>query len=154
MKQGIIGIVALTVIGIGLMVSAQAAVVENIKRPVDESCFNDCTEEWVDFHGYVHEALKVTDDGNGGFHISNHINYRDVTGTGENSGDNYRVTGAYNINVNLKAGVEFTEVHNGQIIRPGKGGNFLVHFTYHMTANANGEVTSYVDNIEIKCTDQ
>ena len=155
MKQGIIGIVAFTVIAtviaLGLMTSTQAAVVENSKSPISMTWYNDCSGEDVEFHGYIHEVYRVTDDGNGGFHIGANINYAQATGTGLSSGDHYQVSGAYADNFNLKAGEVYTSVHHGQIIRPGKEGNGLFHFTYHYTINANGEMTSYVDKFDVKC---
>ena len=151
MKQVIIGIVAFTVIAIGLLTSTQAAVVENSWSPIDMIFYNDCTGEDVEFHGDIHEVYSVTVDGNGGFHVSYKINYAEATGTGLSSGDHYQVSGTYADNFNMIPGVVYTEVHHGQIIRPGKGGNGLFHFTYHYTINANGELTSYVDKVDITC---
>jgi hypothetical protein len=42
-------------------------------------------------------------------------------------------------------------VNNFRIIGQGPGNNYLVHEVFHVTINANGEVTAYVDNFSIEC---
>ena len=42
-------------------------------------------------------------------------------------------------------------VNNFRIIGQGTGNNFLVHEIVHLTINANGTATNYVDNFSIEC---
>ena len=46
---------------------------------------------------------------------------------------------------------ESTYINNFRIVGQGNGNNFLVHETYHVTVNANGEATAYVDNFRVEC---
>jgi hypothetical protein len=44
-----------------------------------------------------------------------------------------------------------TFVNNFRIIGQGPGNNFLVHENFHLTINANGEVTATHDNFSVEC---
>jgi hypothetical protein len=46
---------------------------------------------------------------------------------------------------------EFTFINNFRIIGQRDGNNLLVHQTVHVTVNANGDVTTIVDNQSIDC---
>jgi len=47
--------------------------------------------------------------------------------------------------------VVYTLANNSRIIGPEQGNNFLVHETYHITLNANGEVAAEMDNFRGEC---
>jgi hypothetical protein len=44
-----------------------------------------------------------------------------------------------------------TFVNNFRIIGQGPGNNFLLHETFHLTVNANGELTTIHDNFSVDC---
>src|SRR5215467_3765370 len=44
-----------------------------------------------------------------------------------------------------------TLVNNFRIIGQGTGNNFLVHETFHITVNADGTMTAFVDNFSVDC---
>ena len=46
---------------------------------------------------------------------------------------------------------EFTAVNNFRIIGQGPDNNYQVHQNVHFTINANGTVTSEVDNSSVDC---
>ena len=48
---------------------------------------------------------------------------------------------------------QFTQtfVNNFRIIGQGPGNNFLVHEVFHITINANGDVTVIHDSISVDC---
>jgi hypothetical protein len=45
----------------------------------------------------------------------------------------------------------YTLVNNFRIIGQGAGNNFLLHETFHITVNANGELTAVADNYSVDC---
>jgi hypothetical protein len=47
--------------------------------------------------------------------------------------------------------VEETFVNNFRIIGQGPGNNFLVHEVFHITFNANGSITAFVDKFSVDC---
>ena len=44
-----------------------------------------------------------------------------------------------------------TFINNFRIIGQGPGNNFLVHENFHLTINANGDVTTVHDNFSVDC---
>ena len=45
---------------------------------------------------------------------------------------------------------EETYINNFRIIGQDPDNNYLVHETFHVTVNANGELTAFVDNFSIE----
>ncbi len=108
-------------------------------------------EEPIKLSGQLHSVFHVTLDNQGGFHLVITTNPQGVTGVGLISGTTYQGTGVGRFNVNGKVGFETTRVDSFKIIGRGTADNNLVQATSHITVNANGEVTSTVDNFFIKC---
>jgi hypothetical protein len=142
----------------GLLSAAYAAAqtsttVERI--PVDDILFVPCAAggagEEVHVTGRAHTVIHTTLDNAGGFHSNVRANLQGVSGTGLTTGDKYQATGAIGMEVNGKVGQEETRVINIHIIGQGNGNNFLAHGLFHMTVNADGTVTSFVDNVRVEC---
>jgi len=97
-----------------------------------------------------HQLLAVTFDAAGGFHLKRHIN---IQGQGSDpaTGINYVVNEAVNDEFNGKVGFEETFVIHYNLIATGKAPNATVFEDFHITVNANGDVTSFHDNIRINC---
>jgi hypothetical protein len=135
--------------------TALAEVTTNDKIPYTASVLVPCAAggagEVVDLSGTLHVLFCTTLDGNGGFHTKYHFQPQGVSGTGQTTGDKYQATGVTQREFNGKVGSEFTFVNNFRIIGQGPGNNFLVHQLVHVTVNANGEVTAFVDNSSIEC---
>jgi hypothetical protein len=74
---------------------------------------------------------------------------------GEGESGQYRIVGGERELTNVGAGDElpitdtFASVFN--LISAGDGDNFLVHVTFHITFNANGEITALVINDRAEC---
>ena len=70
------------------------------------------------------------------------------------TGDTYQPTGVTQgtFNGSLQNGL-YTEtvVNNYRIIGSGPGNNLIVHETFHITVNANGDTTVTHDNLTIDC---
>lgn len=124
--------------------------------PINIGVFVPCAlngaGEVVFLSGDLHALFHFTDDGAGGFHVMSEFNPQGVSGTGLTSGDNYQGTGVTRFDFNAGA-IPFNEtfVNNFRIIGEGTGNNLLIHATFHITVNANGEVTAIVDNFTAEC---
>lgn len=127
----------------------------NIFEPVDMSFFVPCaadgTGEWVSFTGNLHVLFHTTVDENGGFHAIAHFQPQGVNGVGSITGDIYQGTGVSRETLNGLVGESFTYIDNFRLIGEGTGNNYLLHETFHITVNANGEVTADVLNYSVEC---
>lgn len=108
-------------------------------------------EEPIELSGQLHSVFHVTIDASGGVHVVGQTNPQGVTGIGLVTGTQYQGTGVSRFNFNMQAGEEFTSVDSFKIIGRGTTDNLLVQGTFHVTVNANGEVTAVVDNFFVKC---
>ncbi len=135
--------------------SVQAEVQTNIKVPVSIGVFIPCAAggagEVVVLTGNLHVLLRFTVDQAGGIHATSHFQPQGISGVSETTGDKYQGTGVTQTEFNAKLGVEETFVDNFRIIGQGNGNNFLVHENFHITINANGVVTAFVDNLSVDC---
>ena len=66
-------------------------------------------------------------------------------------GDTYHATGETLETFNGKVGFDDTYVNHFKIIGTGTGNNLLIHENFHITVNAKGVVTAYVDNFSAEC---
>jgi hypothetical protein len=126
-----------------------AAVVQNDKFDVATFAFNDCTGEAVAVNVTFHFVTAVTADAAGGFHLKQHVN---VQGSGTSAtGTQYVVSEEDNFELNGSYGVEETEVLHFTLVSKGSAPNEVAQLTFHITVTPNGDVTSYHDNVSIKC---
>jgi hypothetical protein len=130
----------------------------SVKIPIAFPTFVPCAlrgaGEVVDLSGTLHDVFHITLQTNGRFHVTGHDNPQGVIGIGETSGDTYHGTGVTLFHQNGTARgfpFTFTSVNNFRIIGPGPGNNFMVHENFHVTVNANGTVTAFVDNFRVTC---
>ena len=129
----------------------------HVKTPIDITvsvpCALDGVGESVHAIGVLHTRLRTTVDADGGFHTQAHYQTQGISGIGQTSGDKYQLIGVIHQSINGKVGVENTNttVVNGRVIGPGPGNNLFWYYTYHMTVNANGEVTTDFENIRVEC---
>lgn len=112
---------------------------------VQWSAWNQCTGEWVDFSGTGHYSLQGTINKNG-FNFNVHYNASNVVGVGRTTGTIYRAMDSFNYHnkgsfVNGQAVFQQT----GTIRYTSKGNepDLFSEDGWHMTVNANGEVTSF-----------
>ena len=150
-------LVFMGVLSIGVMpVSAAAsAFTSSITFPFDIVVFVPCAAggagEEVALSGTLHDLFHFTVDNRGGVHFKFLDNPQGVTGVGLTTGAKYQATGVTQTGFNAKLGEQTTFVNNFRIIGQGPGNNFLVHENYHVTVNANGTLTAYVDNFRADC---
>jgi hypothetical protein len=123
--------------------------------PIDITVFVPCANggagEDVEITGNLHDLFHVTFDGVGGLHVTVHDNPQGISGFGLTTGDTYRGVGITEEHFNGTVGSTDTFVNNFRIIGNGPGNNFSVHENIHVTINANGELTAFVDNFSVTC---
>jgi hypothetical protein len=150
----------LTVLMILFAVSGASAAAETFTEsaniPLDLEVFVPCAAggagEMVFLSGSLHTQSHFTADGAGGFLTESHFSPQGVSGVGLTSGDKYQATGVTRDSFHVTGlPYESTFVNNFRIIGQGTGNNYLVHENFHLTVNANGEVTASVDNFRVEC---
>ena len=114
-------------------------------------CANGGAGEEVHLTGYLHVTFSQTFDNAGGVHVKMHANPQGISGIGQTTGDQYRGTGVSQDQFNAKVGEEYTFINNFNIIGQGPGNNALVHENFHITIDANGNLTADFDNSHSEC---
>jgi hypothetical protein len=145
------------VVSAALSAPARAENVVNQSVDVDIEVFVPCANggagEVVALSGPLHTLITSTINGN---KVSGkiHLNPQGLSGVGLDTGDRYHGTGVTqdHFNGSLQNGL-YTEtfVNNMRIVGQGSGNNFTVHESFHITINANGEVSSFRENVNADC---
>ena len=146
--------IASVVVGV---TTAQAAVTTNETQTVPFSVFVSCANggagEIISGDLQLHVLITSTVNGN---NVSGKFHFQPQGGSlvGETTGDTYRATGVTqgHFKGSLQNG-QYTEtfVNNFRMIGPGRGNNFLLHETFHITINASGDVTVTHENVSEDC---
>jgi hypothetical protein len=136
--------------------TSNSEVITQIEIPLATTVTVPCAAggagEMVDLTGEVHAVFSATVDANGGLHIATHFNNVGVSGVGLTTGDKYQAAGGDYFVSNSGGGAnEFTFVNNFEMMAPGSGNNLHVHELVHVTVDANGEITTEIDNITVDC---
>lgn len=116
-------------------------------------CANGGAGEFVLIEGTLHILTHVTINGNRAV-IKEQFQPQGTTGVGLTTGDTYRAVGGtkFHDTIPLTNGAQtFTVVNNFRMIGPGPDNNLQIHQNVHITINANGEVTSEVENDSVEC---
>jgi hypothetical protein len=92
----------------------------------------------------------------GSFHINQHLTFADVKGVGENSGIEYRASSNFNTIAfdfdtvgadSISRVVAITLVSVGPVHQP----NLTIQTVLHITINANGDLTSQIEDFRAVC---
>jgi hypothetical protein len=150
-----LGVLALGILAEGTAtVFAQATTIHsNLILDVDDVAFSPCTQENIILTGQEHIVTQTTFDARGGAHITSHLNVLTM-GTGEISGAQYVNTAALNDASNARgpAPFEITVESHIHLISKGDFPNHLIHSIFHLTINANGEITGLTFRRRIECS--
>jgi hypothetical protein len=109
--------------------------------------------EIVVLSGDLHVLFHGTINGNR-FVMKAHFQPQGISGVGLTTGDKYQATGVTQETFGgsfVNGQFSDTFVNNFRIIGQGPGNNFLIHETFHVTVNANGEVTVVHVNFTVDC---
>jgi hypothetical protein len=101
--------------------------------------------------GTLLTTTTITPNRGGGFLLAFHANPQGVTGVGLTSGALYRGTGVTRETITVNGASTDTFVNSFKLIGPGTTPNLLVTQIFHVTVDANGNVTSLVDSTTVKC---
>ena len=130
--------------------------ISNITFPIELFVFVPCANggagEVIDVSGPLHEVFRLTQSSSGNFSLYIHDQPQGVSGVGLTTGAKYQATGITEQSFHFN-GLPFntTFVNNFNMIGQGPGNNFKVHENFHLTVNANGVLTAFVDNFSITC---
>jgi len=126
---------------------------ESFSATVPVDCDNDGTpEDLVELSGDIHVLITETTNDNV---TTAKVQFvpRNVTGTGLITGETYRGVGlTTQTSTQVSDGpLVFTFVNNFYIIGQAGGYRYLVHETFHVTVDADGNVIVQHDNAFITC---
>jgi hypothetical protein len=140
-----------------LAMPAQAEIQANesidISLVVFVPCANGGAGELVFLEGPLHVSISYTINGNN-VSIKSHSQPQGISGVGQTTGDTYHATGVTHDNFKgsfNNGQLNETFVNNFRIIGQGPDNNFTVHENFHLTINANGDLTSFHDNFSADC---
>jgi hypothetical protein len=148
-------IIVLAVLATGLLaVTSASARATTEKIPFDivlapeEAC-----GEAIHLSGTLLAQFRTTETSGGNLAVGFHFNPQGITGVGLTSGATYHATGETQGTTTIKAkgGISDTFVNNFKIIGEGSAQNFLQTDVFHLTVNANGDVTATVERSMIRC---
>jgi hypothetical protein len=114
---------------------------------------NPCTGEPIQFTGTGHFSAHGVINGNR-FSMHSHFNGQGIHGEGLINGTSYTGSEADNSSVNGPASngaFTITETNSFKMVTSGGGNNFTVKALFHVTVNANGDLTVLVDNFSAEC---
>jgi hypothetical protein len=104
-------------------------------------CSNDAI---VRLSGTLHTTFGSHQDANDGYHVTSHSNWQGVTAINEETGEVYRFISNGNTSFTSSASLPFTSntVSHGAVVSAGNGIIFYLHNIYHVTMNAQGEISA------------
>ena len=136
-----------------------AAIVSTFNEvvPIDITTFVPCANggagEFVQAVGRLHQVFTTVINANGTVTVRSHNQPQGLTGVGLTTGDKYQATGV--TQSTDQVGAPFpavsTFINNFRFIGAGSNNNLLIHEEGHLTINANGTLTVFVDHISEEC---
>ena len=93
-------------------------------------------------------VLQLSFDAAGGVHVKIHEQPQRVSGIGQTTGATFQARGVTHQQANTKS---FTFLNTLRLIGQGPAANFSLHQLSHVTVNATGEVTAFVDRATAEC---
>jgi len=152
-----IGITLLTLSFAAVAFSQALAITTNDFVPFAQINLVPCADggagELVLIQGTLHIQQHITINNNRAT-VKSHFQPQGADGVGLSTGDLYNATGVTQEVDTLpltNGAAEFTFINNFRLIGQGPNNNLLVHQTVHTTVNADGTVTSVVDNTSVEC---
>ena len=141
----------------GVSANSAETFTQNESIPIDlivfVSCANGGAGELIFMSGDLHILTHYTLSNSGNYHVKQHFQPQGISGYGEVTGDKYQATGVTQEEFNTNGPLPITDsfVNNFRMIGQGPNNNYQVHQNMHVTINANGVLTSFVDNSSVDC---
>ncbi len=134
---------------------AANAEVDVLTWPIDVAQFVPCAAggagETVTASGQGRVIFRTIVDASGGIHTSFHISYQGVSGSGLSTGDKYQGVGVFQGTSTSSAGSVSTFSTTLRLVGQGSNNNLTVRTQFHLTFNANGELTAIVEGNTLEC---
>lgn len=141
-------LVGLSLVGIDAAAPAPSVLAAtSTSIPLHAIRSNDCTGEQVEITGTIHLVYHVQPGGD----QMGHFNYQNTRAVGLTSGDSFRVSSTDQIHLRAPFPSDVTAVSSFHLISQGQGDNLLVHVLYHITVNAQGDVTTEIMDLTTQC---
>jgi hypothetical protein len=137
------------VAAMGLMLTGQSIAQSSQERAPFASTVDFCGE-LVDLEGEIHVVQNSVTSNSGNVMTKLHINLK-ASGVGQTSGATYQAIETINETFNGSKGFNVTLTQSALLIGQGKAPNFKFSVTFHITVNANGELTAEVVNVSEEC---
>jgi hypothetical protein len=153
-KPSLTAAVLVACVGLSLPAAASAAKVTNYTFHTPAAVMvNPCAPgDVVNLNGNIHVVITTTSDGNGGYHVDNHLNSH-LRGRSITTGLKY--SSSETNNEEWYARPPFPAVHsheyNFELISSTGVDNYILKMTMHETVTANGTPTAVVDNYRMEC---
>lgn len=149
-------LITLSFVGVVLAAASFAAAdpASNTFVPSNGTFFDFCTGETIGLNGVNHFVTTSTTTPGGGVHSVVHMNALDFHGVGLTSGTQYVAGGTNNsaVTFDLPVGATTTEVSvHLRLIAQGQAEDIILDSLYHVTVNANGDVTADVNSFQVFC---
>ena len=124
--------------------------VYNFREVTQVTFYEECIDEYVTYTGNWHLKLTVTEDKNGGLHVNRHWNTSQTRGVGQTSGTVWKGGGHDMHKLILKKGVVHTDQYHETYHAPHQP-DLTFYFKYHITVNANGEISVERGDSKLVC---
>jgi len=132
-----------------------SAVTSTVKIPIEDTYVGSaiCSPEAVQFTLREQLVLHETDDAAGDIHLMFVVNDKGTTGLGLTTGTKYYQTGATVETAHITDPYPFVDtfIFVVNLVSAGRAPNYRLHVNAHVTVNANGELTSFVENVTEEC---
>ena len=154
MRRTSLLLAAVAMLLLALAPAAQARAISQ-RIPIAATLDNPCTGETFAFEGTLHIVGHINEDSSGAVHAGGTVT---LHGQGvAPSGAKYVVSNGSsshgnNFGTDSAGNLHFTG--NYLLIRQGEDGtedDFKALFRFHITQNANGEWTAYIDSVTLEC---
>jgi hypothetical protein len=148
-----------TAVAVTLGVMAPMAAADNATTQMDApfsaaTTTNLCNGEAVVFGGMIHFASHTTNDSANGDLTTNHTNFQNVQGVGD-QGNTYRgqSSGTSTFHQDPTNDGGFVDTGSGDLRFESSGSapNFAVHLVYHVTQTPTGQMVGRVDVTKVTC---
>lgn len=147
MRKFVVLLCLLTALALAAPAQASAPPIIIDDPVAGDTLVNPCTGETVTLtRGVFQIVMHETIDGAGGFHAIIEGNAQGVTGVGD-TGTTYRAVGGFWIE--FSTGPDRAETITATdvflLVSRGGGDNFAINAAFHVTVDANGTLTAFVD---------
>jgi len=133
---------------------AQATTVTDRETVPYETIVTACNGEDVYLSGELLLISQTTVDANTGVHSQFTLVPQYVRGVSSLTGTQYKAVGGDRSHFNIDADsapATYTNTDMFLLVSQGGTENLLAKFTLHVTVNANGETTAFIDNFSAEC---